>query len=129
MSGERPSVRLPSRMVPICVSEPIGLARPRRIAITPAMVVVLTAPRPTSMIAEFSFRLLRFSEGFSQLANYIIGSEICRDSRLGMSGPGSPQEENVQLSSSEATLEPLSVTMVGVKLGDRVLVGRMRDPR
>src|SRR5262245_61598216 len=46
--GERPSVRLPSRTVPICVSEPIGLANPLRIAVTPAMVVVLTAPRPTS---------------------------------------------------------------------------------
>src|SRR5262245_19660050 len=46
--GERPSVRLPRRTVPICVSDPIGLARPFRIASTPAMVVVLTAPRPTS---------------------------------------------------------------------------------
>ena len=46
--GERPSVRLPRRIVPICVSEPIGLARPLRMASTPAMVVVLTAPRPTS---------------------------------------------------------------------------------
>src|SRR6266446_4667906 len=46
--GERFSVRLPRRIVPICVSEPIGLANPLRIAITPAIVVVLTAPRPTS---------------------------------------------------------------------------------
>jgi hypothetical protein len=45
--GERPSVRLPRRTVPICVSDPIGLAKPLRIASTPAMVVVLTAPRPT----------------------------------------------------------------------------------
>ena len=35
ISGERLSVRLPSRMVPICVSEPIGLASPRRMASTP----------------------------------------------------------------------------------------------
>src|SRR5436189_349624 len=46
--GERPSVRLPRRIVPICVSEPIGDDKPLRIAATPAMVVVLTAPRPTS---------------------------------------------------------------------------------
>src|SRR5213083_483233 len=46
MSGERPSVRLPRRMVPICVSEPIGLARPPRTASTPAMKVVATAPMP-----------------------------------------------------------------------------------
>src|SRR5215471_21635818 len=53
MRGEFASVRLPRRMVPICVSEPIGLARPLRIASTPAIVVVLTAPRPTSMIPSF----------------------------------------------------------------------------
>src|SRR5882672_7701504 len=47
--GERPSVRLPRRTVPICVSDPIGLAIPLRIASTPAIVVVLTAPRPTSI--------------------------------------------------------------------------------
>src|SRR5262245_61925029 len=46
--GERPSVRLPRRTVPIWVSEPIGLASDLRMAMTPAMVVVLTAPRPTS---------------------------------------------------------------------------------
>ena len=46
--GGTRSVRLPRRTVPICVSEPIGFARPLRIAMTPAMVVVLTAPRPTS---------------------------------------------------------------------------------
>ena len=28
IGGERPSVRFPSRTVPICVSEPIGLASP-----------------------------------------------------------------------------------------------------
>src|SRR5262245_59252068 len=32
--------------MPICVSEPIGLARPRRTAITPATNVVATAPIP-----------------------------------------------------------------------------------
>src|SRR5215471_12533777 len=53
MRGEFASVRLPRRMVPICVSEPIGLASPLRIASTPAIVVVLTAPRPTSMIPSF----------------------------------------------------------------------------
>ena len=46
MSGVRRSVRLPSRMVPICVSEPMGFASPRRTASTPAMRVVPTAPSP-----------------------------------------------------------------------------------
>src|ERR1051326_1444858 len=46
MSGERFSVRLPSRIVAICVSEPIGFDKPRRMLSTPAMKVVATAPRP-----------------------------------------------------------------------------------
>ncbi len=46
--GARASVRLPRRIVPIWVSEPIGLARFFRMATTPAMVVVLTAPSPAS---------------------------------------------------------------------------------
>ena len=46
--GERPSVRFPTRIVPICVSDPIGFASPLRIAHTPAIVVVATAPSPTS---------------------------------------------------------------------------------
>src|SRR5215470_15690568 len=35
--GDRPSVRLPRRIVPICVSEPIGDASPFRMANTPAI--------------------------------------------------------------------------------------------
>ena len=54
--GERPSVRLPRRTVPICVSEPIGLAKPFRMASTPAIVVVLTAPRPTRSMPIFRER-------------------------------------------------------------------------
>src|SRR5258706_11479 len=38
--GERPSVRLPSRIVPICVSDPIGGASPFLMVNTPATVVV-----------------------------------------------------------------------------------------
>ena len=48
MNGTRPSVRFPRRMAPICVSDPMGGARPFRMANVPAMVVVATAPRPTS---------------------------------------------------------------------------------
>src|SRR6202050_1174897 len=44
--GVRPSVRLPSRIVPNCVSEPTGTACPRRTNSTPAIKVVLTAPIP-----------------------------------------------------------------------------------
>ena len=48
MSGVRPSVRLPRRTVASWVSEPIGCARPRFTASTPAIKVVLTAPIPGS---------------------------------------------------------------------------------
>src|SRR5437660_2257967 len=53
MSGERASVRLPRRIVPICVSEPTGCAFPLRTSSTPAIKVVLTAPIPGSKIPSF----------------------------------------------------------------------------
>src|SRR5579863_1464402 len=53
IAGLRLSVRRPSRTVPICVSEPIGFASPFRIARMPAIVVVLTAPRPTNNMPSF----------------------------------------------------------------------------
>src|SRR5689334_14919551 len=46
IKGERFSVRLPRRIVAICVSDPIGFESPRRMLSTPAMNVVATAPRP-----------------------------------------------------------------------------------
>ena len=46
--GTRLSVRLPRRIVPIWVSEPIGFASPRLTARTPATNVVATAPIPGS---------------------------------------------------------------------------------
>src|SRR5260370_26583462 len=51
--GERPSVRLPSRMVPICVRDPTGCALPLRTSSTPAIKVVLTAPIPGRRIPNF----------------------------------------------------------------------------
>src|SRR5690606_3722229 len=48
MSGERFSVRFPSRIVFICVRLPNGCAIPRRAASTPATKVVATAPKPGS---------------------------------------------------------------------------------
>jgi hypothetical protein len=53
MSGERASVRLPKRMVPICVSDPTGCDFPFRTSSTPAMKVVLTAPMPGSSTPSF----------------------------------------------------------------------------
>src|SRR5882757_3159534 len=53
MRGLRFSVRLPRRMWPIWEREPMGLARPRRTASTPAMSVVATAPMPGIMTPNF----------------------------------------------------------------------------
>src|SRR5580692_278753 len=53
--GVRPSVRLPSRIVPNCVSEPTGTAWPRRTNSTPAIKVVLTAPIPGVSTPSFPF--------------------------------------------------------------------------
>src|SRR5229473_3773958 len=53
MSGERASVRLPRRIVPICVSDPTGCDLPLRTSSTPAINVVLTAPMPGSKIPSF----------------------------------------------------------------------------
>ena len=50
ISGELLSVRLPKRMVPICVKLPTGSANPRRTSSPHAITVVLTAPKPTSRI-------------------------------------------------------------------------------
>src|SRR5439155_16680483 len=68
--GERLSVRLPRRTVPICVSEPMGLAMPLRMARTPAMNVVLTAPSPTSRTPSFP-RAGAIATGVDTGENYI----------------------------------------------------------
>src|SRR5882724_11108107 len=62
--GERPSVRLPRRIVPICVSEPTGCDLPLRTSSTPAINVVLTAPMPGSKIPSFPLAGAIF-DGFS----------------------------------------------------------------
>src|SRR5580658_9143595 len=70
ISGERPSVRLPSRIVPNCVREPTGCALPLRTNSTPAINVVLTAPMPGVRIPSFPFAGAIFA-GFSmQLLNH-----------------------------------------------------------
>src|SRR2546427_684635 len=55
ISGERCCVRLPSRIVPSWVIEPIGAAAPLRTSSTPAMNVVLTAPMPGVRIPSSPF--------------------------------------------------------------------------
>jgi hypothetical protein len=53
------------------VSEPIGFASPRLTASTPAIVVVLTAPMPTSKTPSFPVASAIFG-GFFTTGNYII---------------------------------------------------------
>ena len=57
-------------MVPICVSDPIGLASPLRMASTPAIVVVLTAPRPTRSMPNLPWA--GAISAFFTIGNYII---------------------------------------------------------
>src|SRR5215475_1003771 len=61
--GTRRSVRFPSRMVPSCVSDPIGCAIFFLTASTPAINVVLTAPRP-------GIRTPNFPDGVSILTPF-----------------------------------------------------------
>src|SRR4051794_8376335 len=107
IAGERPSVRLPRRIVPICVSDPIGRARPRRTAMTPAIVVVLTAPRPTSSTPSLPSAFAIFCGTFT--------TEKLYHRTMGWFRKTTPSE-------------PLAMTMTGVKLGDRLLVIGAGDP-
>ena len=79
--GERPSVRFPSRTVPIWVSDPMGLAKALRMACTPAMNVVLTAPRPTSNTPSLP-RAGAMSTGADTGANYISFQQAANSSQL-----------------------------------------------
>src|SRR5512139_2473879 len=108
MRGERASVRLPRRMVPICVSDPIGCASPLRMARTPAMVVVLTAPRPTSRTPSFPWAGA-ISTGCFTTRHYIIRSMFFRFRRQ-------PQ------------IDPLQVAMTGVRMGERFVQIFCDDP-
>src|SRR5205814_8978949 len=99
--GERPSVRLPRRIVPIWVSEPIGDDNTLRIAMTPAIVVVLTAPRPTSSTPSLP-RAGAISIGVGTNGNYLIWGQMFLS--LFARRRGDPHL--------------LAESMTGVKLGD-----------
>ena len=99
ISGVRPSVRRPSRMVPICVTDPTGAASPLRIAWIPAMKVVLTAPRPGSSTRRPPVAGLTSNCCFvMRAAESMAGKESCRSPRGGdgrlraaaRSSPGRP---------------------------------------
>jgi hypothetical protein len=63
--GEVLSVRFPSRIVDICVSEPIGALIPRLMASTPAITVVVIAPMPGIRTPSFPSAGAIFTAWFS----------------------------------------------------------------
>src|SRR5688572_20313251 len=110
--GARASLRLPSRMVPIWVSEPIGRASPFRIANTPAIVVVATAPRPTSNTPSLP------CAGATSSGGVTIGHYIIPPAARFWPDRG---EMRRFLRKPVSERDPLTVTMSGVRLGERAL--------
>src|SRR5688572_13599827 len=112
MVGARFSVRLPRRIVPICVSAPIGFDRPFRIAMMPAMVVVLTAPRPTRRTPSLP-SAGAIDRPFDTKKNYIIRVP-------GFRVPGS--EVRVFRLKKSAAPHATAIAMIGAKPGQSVVV-------
>src|SRR4029077_3582423 len=83
ISGERASVRFPSRIVLSCVSEPTGCALPLRTNSTPAIKVVLTAPIPGSSTPNLPLGGAIFP-GFSIPLLLEPGSLLCSTDQLGL---------------------------------------------
>jgi SAM-dependent methyltransferase len=88
------------------------------------MVVVLTAPMPTSRTPSFPVASAIF-EGFFTTAHYIIVP--MRDWRRAGAAARVTQQ-NVMAWFRNSTTEPLTVAMSGIKLGDRLLVVGCSDP-
>src|ERR1700704_3017893 len=120
MSGERASVRLPSRMVPICVSEPTGCALPLRTSSTPAMKVVLTAPRPGSstpsfplagaILEGFSMPLLLLNDrheigGTNEPRTRIAAAEACRVPKQTSNDEGRLEDLQIEGTATSAPCE------------------------
>src|SRR5712692_9854650 len=106
MSGERASVRLPRRMVPICVSDPTGWDLPRRTSSTPAMKVVLTAPMPGSRTPSFPLAGA-ILEGFSMPLLFIERSRNDRKKKMNL---------ELELPQQKRAASPNKLTMMGEDL-------------
>src|SRR3989442_10837490 len=118
--GERPSVRLPRRIVPIWVSEPIGDDSPFRMANTPAMVVVLTAPRPTSSTPSLP-RAGAISTGVGTNENYIsLQSPVASHQSHSLRSRLRLSDVSFNPFARRGDPHVLAVTMTCVKLRDRV---------
>src|SRR5689334_11316310 len=121
--GERPSVRLPRRIVPICVSDPMGLASPFRTARTPAIVVVLTAPRPTRRMPNLPFA--GAISTFFTAGNYITSGCVRRVWIVGRAGltraTYAAYASHVPSFRRPQQKHALALAMTGAALGDRLL--------
>src|SRR6187200_1510430 len=126
--GELLSVRLPRRIVPIWVSDPIGLARPLRMAMTPAIVVVLTAPRPTRRMPNFPWA--------GAISEACFTLEIYHHRESPMEVPGAFDRRStagtimnpmmfllrmLMRQKGGGAMDPLHVSMTGVRMGERFL--------
>ena len=93
---------------------------------TPAIVVVLTAPIPTRRMPSFPAGSAIFGEFFT-IWNYII--KFSEPYGRHLTRPDVAREEAPMFKwFRPAALDPLSVSMAGAKLGDRVLVVGCGDP-
>src|SRR5688572_4101455 len=111
--GDLDSVRLPSLTVPISVREPIGLARPLRTAMTPAIVVVLTAPRPTRRMPSLP------SAGAIERPVVTVGNYIIQDRALPAGLPGEHKSTPIMFNFLRRSLPPYQtpLAMIGAKPG------------
>src|SRR5882762_3702199 len=124
MSGERASVRLPRRTVPICVSDPTGCDLPLRTSSTPAMKVVLTAPMPGSstpsfplagaILEGFSMPLLLLNDpntidGKNELRTRIAAAEACRVPKQTNNDEGRLEDLQIEGTGTSAPCEHLFV--------------------
>src|SRR5580704_15547127 len=102
-SGERPSVRLPSRIVPSWVSEPTGCALPFLTNSTPAINVVLTAPIPGVNIPSFPLGSAIFP-GFSM--QLLSQNDLYTHTQQQMCYPLLEQTSNDERSERDLQIEP-----------------------
>src|ERR1035438_4642170 len=108
MSGLLASVRLPRRMVPIWVREPMGLASPLRTASTPAMSVVQTAPMPAVMIPSFPVAGLMLAAscvaapGVDMLGKPLLCCDVSCNSSVGRKDQYRPMRRGARLEQTDA---------------------------
>ena len=109
-------------MVPICVSEPMGKASPRRIAATPAMKVVLTAPSPGNsqgwdfVVVTDAEKRRALGEGISS-----VMAPAVENATKNLGGPGALDDVSRRM--LVGALNLACMVLVGVALAARTRAG------